>query len=226
MAPAAVSVVVEVTGRKAFASALDWPGWSRSGKDEHLALEHLDEHAQRYRPVAERAGVRFPRSFRLEVVERLPGGPGTEFGVPEVVAAADHRPLGADEAKRQAALLAAAWATLDEVVAGALASLRKGPRGGGRDRDAIRDHVLEAERAYAGKLGWPKPPKLPWDATAVAAYRNGCLDLLRAARSGEPPREKAWPVRYGARRFAWHALDHAWEIEDRSDRAAASSGEG
>jgi hypothetical protein len=214
---ATVAVVVEVGAKKAFASALDWPGWSRSGKDEHLALERLDEYAQRYRPVAERAGVRFPRSFQVTVVERLPGGSGTEFGVPEVVAVADHRPLSAGEATRQAALLAAAWATLDEVVARAPASLRKGPRGGGRDRDAVRDHVLEAERAYAGKLGWPKPPKLPWDAAAVVAHREACLDLLRATRSGEPPREKAWPVRYGVRRFAWHVLDHAWEIEDRSE---------
>jgi hypothetical protein len=28
-----------------------------------------------------------------------------------------------------------------------------------------------------------------------------------------------WPVRYAARRTAWHALDHAWEIEDRSGPA-------
>jgi hypothetical protein len=25
-----------------------------------------------------------------------------------------------------------------------------------------------------------------------------------------------WPVRYAARRIAWHVLDHAWEIEDKS----------
>lgn len=26
-----------------------------------------------------------------------------------------------------------------------------------------------------------------------------------------------WPARYAARRIAWHALDHAWEIEDRTE---------
>jgi hypothetical protein len=26
---------------------------------------------------------------------------------------------------------------------------------------------------------------------------------------------KIWSVRYFVRRTAWHALDHAWEIEDR-----------
>ena len=29
-----------------------------------------------------------------------------------------------------------------------------------------------------------------------------------------------WPARYAARRIAWHVLDHAWEIEDRSDPAS------
>jgi hypothetical protein len=24
-----------------------------------------------------------------------------------------------------------------------------------------------------------------------------------------------WPVPYAIRRIAWHALDHAWEMEDR-----------
>ena len=26
-----------------------------------------------------------------------------------------------------------------------------------------------------------------------------------------------WPVRYWIRRTAWHVLDHAWEIEDKSE---------
>ncbi|HKA98202.1 MAG TPA: hypothetical protein VKD66_18215 [Streptosporangiaceae bacterium] len=29
--------------------------------------------------------------------------------------------------------------------------------------------------------------------------------------------EQGWPARYAARRIAWHALDHAWEMEDRSE---------
>ena len=29
--------------------------------------------------------------------------------------------------------------------------------------------------------------------------------------------EVKWPWRYVVRRIAWHVLDHAWEIEDRSD---------
>jgi hypothetical protein len=36
--------------------------------------------------------------------------------------------------------------------------------------------------------------------------------LVDTARPAGP---KDWPLRYAARRIAWHALDHAWEIEDR-----------
>jgi len=46
--------------------------------------------------------------------------------------------------------------------------------------------------------------------------RAAILDFLRAARAGEPAGEKKWLPRYGARRIAWHALDHAWEMQDRT----------
>jgi hypothetical protein len=52
---------------------------------------------------------------------------------------------------------------------------------------------------------------------ASARLRADVLAALRAARSGEPPGPKGWPPRYAARRIAWHALDHAWEIEDRRE---------
>jgi hypothetical protein len=52
------------------------------------------------------------------------------------------------------------------------------------------------------------------DRDAVQAVRASVDAAIRQARA-EP--EKAWPYRYAARRFAWHVLDHAWEIEDRSD---------
>ena len=46
-------------------------------------------------------------------------------------------------------LLEAAWTVFDRVAASAPAELRKGPRGGGRDRDKMIAHVIEAERHYA-----------------------------------------------------------------------------
>ncbi len=32
------------------------------------------------------------------------------------------------------------------------------------------------------------------------------------------PATTAWPARYFIRRSAWHVLDHAWEMEDKSRR--------
>ena len=34
-----IAVSIEAAPKKAFATAVDWPGWSRSGKTEALALE-------------------------------------------------------------------------------------------------------------------------------------------------------------------------------------------
>ena len=31
------------------------------------------------------------------------------------------------------------------------------------------------------------------------------------------PGGERWPALFAVRRSAWHALDHAWEIEDRLD---------
>ena len=42
-------------------------------------------------------------------------------------------------ARRLVGLATAAWATFDEVAASSPAELRKGPRGGGRDRDKLID---------------------------------------------------------------------------------------
>ncbi|HSR22617.1 MAG TPA: hypothetical protein VLW53_03635, partial [Candidatus Eisenbacteria bacterium] len=126
-------LVVEVGSKRVFACALEWPGWCRSGRSEQQALESLAAYLPRYAVVAREAGLTAP-SDRFEVVERLEGGGDTDFGVPARQAAVDRRPAGAGEARRLAALVEAAWTTFDRVVAGAPAELRKGPRGGGRDR--------------------------------------------------------------------------------------------
>ena len=47
--------------------------------------------------------------------------------------------------------------------------------------------------------------------------RDQMLEVLRQPRAGTPLADRRWPARYAAHRIAWHALDHAWEIEDRSD---------
>ena len=212
------AVYAEVGKKRVFVSARDWPGWCRAGKDEEGALTALAEYAPRYAEVAAEAGIDLPASAaeRFDVVERLPGDASTEFGAPGAVAAGDGDPLSPAEANHQAALLEAAWTVFERVVAGAPATLAKGPRGGGRDRDPIVDHVVGAAAAYARKLGIAHKAPSGDDAEAVAALRAEILEAVRNRRFGEPPRSKGWPGRYAIRRIAWHVLDHAWEIEDKS----------
>ena len=219
-----IPVGVESGAKRVFAWAIEWPGWARSGKTEEQALDALASYAPRYAAVAKQAGVRFParaggsgRDF--EVVERVKGSGATDFGIPHEVVEADAEPLRKPEAERQAKLVAASWEALDRVVAGAPAELRKGPRGGGRDRDKIVDHVLGAESSYARQLGIKHPQPDAGDAKVIAAHREELLEALRTPSDGSPVVPKGWPSRYGARRIAWHVLDHAWEIEDRSEPA-------
>ena len=111
----------------------------------------------------------------------------------------------------------AAWAELDAIAAHAPETLRKGPRGGGRDRDKMLGHVFEADHAYAREIGVKVAPGTLEDRAAVRAERRAMLDVLAAASDGSPLAGRRWTLRYAARRIAWHALDHAWEMEDRTE---------
>lgn len=211
-----------------FACAVEWPGWCRRAKTEEDALDALAEYASRYASVAAAAGAPLPKTAAdaFDVVERVPPPPGksfsaVDFGAVDAACELDRRPLTAAQARRLAGVVEASWRKLDDVVAHAPAELRKGPRGGGRDRDKVYEHVLGAETAYARKIGVRhKQPSLD-DAAAIAALRADIGTALGAARAGEPLTANGWLPRYAARRIAWHVLDHAWEIEDRSDGAAS-----
>lgn len=210
-------VVVERAPKRTFASAIDWPGWSRAAKTEEGALAALLAYAPRYAAVAKRADLAFapPVTLRgIDVVERLEGGASTEFGVPGEPAAAESDPLSPSELKRIIALLEAAWATFDATAEKAKGvSLRLGPRGGGRQVPKIVEHVHDADGGYLNQLG-SKP-------AGVVDVRGAFVEALTARATDAPlpnPNNvrKPWSPRYAARRSAWHALDHAWEIEDRS----------
>lgn len=211
-----IAIGVEDTRRKSFASALDWPGWSRAGKTPDLAIEALLAYAPRYALVAARAGVELPTtSLDGDVLQTLPGDATTEFGAPAVTFDSDRAPTDATESRRIAALVQAAWDTFDATAAAAPVELRKGPRGGGRDTAKIVEHVVGAEQAYARQIGLRLSAPDPRDGDAVAAMRAAILEPLDRASSGDPLAK--WTQRYAARRIAWHVLDHAWEIEDRSE---------
>ena len=210
----ATPVYLEVGKRRVFASAAGWPGWARAGKDEKSALEALATAAPRYSPVAKAARIAFVPGGSLDVVERLPGNATTDFGAPGAIAKAESKRLTKKDAGRLSALVAASWTVFDRVVENAPATLRKGPRGGGRDRDEIVSHVLDAETMYARKLGLRLKQPAAGDSAAVREFRNAIVAGLRAGTKGVT--EGGWPARYVARRMAWHVLDHAWEIEDRA----------
>jgi hypothetical protein len=207
-----IAVSIEAAPKKSFATAVDWPGWSRSGKTEELAIEALLGYATRYGPVVVLAGEEFPGSADLDidVVERLGGGGGTDFGVPSSVTEQDRRPTTARDADRLARLLEAAWRTFESIASAAPEELRKGPRGGGRDTSKVVEHVVRADEAYAREMGIKL--KAP-----IEEVRAAMLEKLREPSDGSPLADRRWTARYAAHRIAWHALDHAWEIEDRTD---------
>jgi hypothetical protein len=218
-----IGVAIETGAKKVFATAIDWPGWSRSGKTEELAMADLAAAAERYAEVATEAGEPFPSPppglEDLEVVERNPGGGGTDFGVPSIVTEHDRRPVSRPEADRLRRLVGAAWTVFDRVAADAPAELRKGPRGGGRDRDRIVDHVLGADHAYTQVMGLRVATPSRADRRSIEAIRSAMLDMIGEPSDGSPLGGRKWPPHYAANRIAWHALDHAWEMEDRTEPA-------
>ncbi len=111
----------------------------------------------------------------------------------------------------------AAWAVLDKVAKASPAELRKGPRGGGRDRDKMLGHVLGAEAAYARKVGVKLPPPEVGDRKAIKALRDELAAGPRRRLRRLAAHPEGWPPRYAIRRIAWHVLDHAWEMQDRAD---------
>jgi hypothetical protein len=214
-----IGVAIEAAPKKSFATSVDWPGWSRSGRTEALAIETLAAYAERYAFVPRLAGEAFddPEHLQLEVVERSEGGGMTEFGVPGAVTNHDRRSVSAAEADRLARIVEAAWRTFDAVVAATPGDLRKGPRGGGRNTTKIVGHVIGSDHGYARELGLRLPEPDPTDAAGVSAIHAAILDVLRRPSDGSPI-VRRWTTRYAAHRIAWHALDHAWEIEDRRER--------
>jgi hypothetical protein len=218
-----VEVYLEVGGKRTFACAVDWPGWCRSGPDEESALRELLAYGPRYAKVVRSARLGFepPAAIeQLQLVERLPGNATTDFGAPGIVPSADRAGIGAADGVRLEKVLRAGWRALDASRRRAEGrDLRKGPRGGGRDLDAIVRHVVEADRGYLGGLGW-KVRKPGGKGDPVEETRAMVIEGLRAGVRGEIPATgprggTGWPARYFVRRLAWHTMAHAWEIERR-----------
>jgi hypothetical protein len=221
--PPAMAAYIEVGSKRTFAGAVEWPGWCRSGRDEDAAFTNLIGYGPRYAEAlrGSRLGFEPPASVAgLRLSERLNGDATTDFGAPSIALEADARPVGGDELRRLRSILKACWRTFDKAAQGARGrTLTKGPRGGGRDLARIVEHVLDADGAYLRMLGWKVGPGP--SASAIDRTRSAILEALATTSvEGVPPPGprggKRWMPRYFVRRVAWHALDHAWEIEDRA----------
>jgi hypothetical protein len=217
-----VDAYLEIGAKRVFAGALDWPGWCRSARNEEDALEALLAYGPRYAGVLDGSGVRFTPPAKvstLEVVERLQGDATTDFGAPSIAPKADARSIDGRWLARQERILRACWSAFDRAEGNVAGPLEKGPRGGGREVDAIVTHVVGAEASYARMIG-ARPPED--DAGAARDEERAIVlqGLERAVVEGIPPRGprggRRWSAPYFVRRAAWHVLDHAWEIEDRS----------
>jgi hypothetical protein len=221
-----IEVYVEIGSKKIFAGAVDWSGFTRSGRDEKSAIQTLVDYGSRYAIALALNGIEFIPPIQpenLNVIERHTGNATTDFGAPAVILDADREPLSQKEFERLKGILQACWEAFDNALSRATGrTLRKGPRGGGRELEMIVEHVVGADVAYLGRLPW-KSPKLDQtnSSEAIGIIRQIILEALEAGVNGRLPGQgprggSVWPLRYFIRRVAWHALDHAWEIEDRT----------
>jgi hypothetical protein len=152
------------------------------------------------------------------------GNATTDFGAPGVAGKLDQAAVDGIELARLRTLLTAGWRAFDAGVAGARGkTLRPGPRGGGRSLPAIVEHVRDAEAGYLSGLGWPLKSSARGE-ELIEQTRSAVLEGLAASAGGKiaargPRGGVRWKPRFFVRRLLWHALDHLWEIEDRSGRA-------
>jgi hypothetical protein len=204
-------------GKRAVAFALDWPGWSRGAKSPEAALERLDGYQERYRPVARNAGLVDELDGELEIVEDHVGNTSTDFwGISWVPSSFERAPMPEDVLERRLALLAGAWRFFDEVAARVSPELQRGPRGGGRSRDEIVNHVFGNERVqFAKKVGVLTPPGVMLTPDGLQAHREQFLAGIRDYNAADRKVGRTWTLQYLVRHAAYHVLDHAWELEDR-----------
>ena len=204
-------------GKRVVAVAPDWPGLERGAKTEQAAIDRLLSYLPRYAPVATLAGMQaaFATITAADVVERYTGVGGTDFwGISFAFSSIDHQVMSSEALERELTLMRACWAFFDAVRARVSAALRRGPRGGGRDRDHIVRHTLATEQDWAKKLGVRTPQDALLTGAGLNAHRDAYCHAIRALHS-QGNMARTWPLRYLIRHTAFHTLDHAWEMEDK-----------
>ena len=216
-----VRVVIErgPKGKKSVAFAPDWPGWSRGAKTPELALETLEAYRERYRPVAVGAGLgdEFAKAGKLKVVEDHVGTGSTDFwGISFSPSSLETEPMKPAELERKIALLRACWAYFDDVAARVSPEMRKGPRGGGRDRDGIWRHTIRTESEYFAKqVGIRVPEDSVLVPGALPGFREEYIAAMWRYHAGEGRRMRSWNLPFLVRHSGYHMMDHAWEMVDK-----------
>jgi len=206
-------------GKRSVAFGIDWPGWSRGAKSAELALETLESYRERYRPVAGLAGMAagFDAAGPLEIVEDKVGTGSTDFwGISFSPSSTEQDPMDEAELERKLTLLRAAWAFFDGVAARVSPEMRKGPRGGGRERDAIIGHVIRVESMdFAAGVGIDVPDGNELIPDGIPSYREAYVAAMRDYNAGKMKRMRTRTLPFLIRHSAFHTLDHAWEMEDK-----------
>lgn len=228
-----VSVAVEAgPRRRVFAWATAWPGWCRAGRDEAAALAALVSYAARYQPVARRAELDFsvPASPGVFIVtERLEGTATTDFGALSQLAQDDIRPFTEAEIDRLSRLLSACWSTFDQGLQRIPAQARSTKPAVGRSPAMMRLHLLETDAMHMAAFNRPfhKPSE-----DNVSRLEPEIRSAFLAALKMVGPDERLavihrygfdWTPRFAVRRAAWHALDHAWQLEDAMAQAGSAT---
>jgi len=218
----AVRTVIErgTKGKRSVAFSLDWPGWERGAKSPELAVETLESYRQRYRPVAELAGLagEFDAVGPLEVVEDHVGTGSTDFwGISFAPSSLETEPMAEAQLERDIRLLQACWTFFDGVAARVSDEMRPGPRGGGRDRHRIWRHVIRNEsEEFAKRVGLKIPEEAALTPEGLRRHRETYVAAMREYNAGQTmKRMKNWNLPYLIRHSAFHNLDHAWEMEDK-----------
>jgi hypothetical protein len=207
-------------GKKAVAFAVDWPGWSRGAKTTDEALATLEAYRERYRPVAAGAGLgdEFDIGGSLDIIEDRVGPGSTDFwGISFAPSSLERGPMDPAELERKIAVLRSCWAFFDGVAARVSPEMRKGPRGGGRDRDRIISHTIRTESEdFAKQVGLRVPERAALTPDGLRTYRSAYLEALRAYQRGEVNRPmRSWTLQFVVRHSGFHTMDHAWEMEDK-----------
>ncbi len=206
--------------KKVAAFAIDWPGWSRGAKTPGAAVDLLEVYRDRYRTVARRAGLEaeFDAAGDLDIVEDHVGVGSTDFwGISFAPSSFEQEPMPTDELERKLGLLESAWSYFDDVAALVSPEMRKGPRGGGRNRDEIIRHALGWERADLEKrVGVVADPVVPPTPEGLRSHHDEYVAALRTYNAeGRMAGGRNWTIALLLRHTAFHVLDHAWEMEDK-----------